>query len=75
MKRIKTNDEEYKQYYIEASVSQKVQQQLSEKKNEWLQTVEVDMENDMVGAIWKNLDISKIAKKMEKENLIQDSSK
>ncbi|MCI8506988.1 MAG: hypothetical protein HFJ06_00280 [Lachnospiraceae bacterium] len=75
VKMIKTNDEEYKQYYIEASVSQKVQQQLSEKKNEWLQTVEVDMENDMVGAIWKNLDISKIAKKMEKENLIQDSSK
>lgn len=72
---IKSNDEEYKQYYIEASVSQKVQQQLSEEKNAWLQTVEIDMENDMIGEVWKNLDISQIAKGMEKENLIDDSSK
>lgn len=75
VKMIKTNDEEYKQYYIEASVSQKVQQQVAEEKNKWLQTVEIDMENDMIGVVWKNLDISKIAKKMEKENLIDDSSK
>lgn len=74
VKMITANDEEYKQYYIETSVSQKVQNQLQEEKNTWLQTVEVDTENDMVGDIWDNLDISKISSRMEKEGLIQDSS-
>lgn len=70
VKMINSNDEEYKEYYIETAATEKASEQLSTEKASWLKFVEVDEENDMIGDTWKNLDVSKIAKAMEKEGIL-----
>ena len=66
---VNNNDEDYKQYYIETAAGQKASNQMTVEENNWLASVEVDEEKDMIGDTWSNLDISKVAAVMDKEGI------
>lgn len=72
VKMINAKDDEYKSYYIDASASQQAKERLETEKNGWLSSVEIDEENDMLGDIWKNLDITKISSDMIDEKIIEE---
>lgn len=69
VKMVNNNDEDYKQYYIETAAGQKASNQMTVEENNWLASVEVDEEKDMIGDTWSNLDISKVAAAMDKEGI------
>ncbi len=69
VKMVNNNDEDYKQYYIETAAGQKASSQMTVEENNWLASVEVDEEKDMIGDTWSNLDISKVAAVMDKEGI------
>ena len=71
---LNTNDEDYKKYYIETAGGQKASAQMTVEENKWLASVEVDEEKDMIGDVWANLDISKIAAAMEKEGIAKSTN-
>ncbi|MBO5468762.1 MAG: peptidyl-prolyl cis-trans isomerase [Lachnospiraceae bacterium] len=73
VKMVNNNDEDYKQYYIETAAGQKASNQMTVEENNWLASVEVDEEKDMIGDTWNNLDISKIAAAMDKEGIAKSS--
>lgn len=73
VKMMNSNDEDYKQYYIETAAAQKASSQMTVEENTWLASVEVDEENDMIGNVWSDLDISKIAAKMSKAGITKSS--
>lgn len=73
VKMVNNNDEDYKQYYIETAAGQKASNQMTVEENNWLASVEVDEEKDMIGDTWSNLDISKVAAAMDKEGISKSS--
>ncbi|MCM1158362.1 MAG: peptidyl-prolyl cis-trans isomerase [Bacteroidales bacterium] len=70
VKMINAKDEDYKQYYLDSYASQRASEELENKKTEWQNAVELDSKKDFIGDTWDNLDLSEIAKQMEKQGII-----
>lgn len=70
VKMMNTNDTEYRDYYIESICTNRASTGLQQKQQEWLTTVEVNTEKDMIGTVWEYLDITKIYDDMDDRGYI-----
>lgn len=64
------NDEELMKSYAYALASDTVDEQFQSLENQWLQTIEVDPENDMEGNVWADYNLEGIASRLENGGVI-----
>ena len=64
------HDEELMKSYAYALASDTVDEQFQSLENQWLQTIEVDPENDMEGTVWADYSLEGIASRLENGGVI-----
>ncbi len=58
------HDEDIKKLYVDALVSDLVDQEFSQKQSEWLNAIPVDVNGDMEGTVWEDYDLYDLCKEM-----------